>query len=181
MDVGNSDKWTKTPPCTWSAIPPPELRGEAFEDLSTNGGFFSFGILFSSNNKRTTSLQAINWLHYHSFDLWFFIDISSRHVEGKRLDKTVWNLLNFNTYVRNHVKVTMTIKYCFITTISSWKFKISLTNICSAEHERFHSQKDEETYGKFGSGTQAPELNHKLIVWTYISVKAALKFYRQSL
>ncbi|CAI8601891.1 unnamed protein product [Vicia faba] len=75
MEVGNSDKWTKTPPCTWSAIPPPELRGEAFEDLSTDGGFFSF-------------------------------DISSRHVEGSRLDKTVWNLLNFNIYVRNHVKST---------------------------------------------------------------------------
>ncbi|XP_073223615.1 actin-related protein 2/3 complex subunit 2B isoform X2 [Cicer arietinum] len=75
MDVGNSDKWTKAPPCTWSAIPPPELRGEAFEDLSTNGGFVSF-------------------------------DISSRHVEGNRLDKTVWNLLNFNAYVRYHVKST---------------------------------------------------------------------------
>jgi hypothetical protein len=50
VDVGNSDKWIKTPPCTWSAIPPPELRGEAFEDLNTNGGFVSFGILFCSNN-----------------------------------------------------------------------------------------------------------------------------------
>lgn len=59
MDVGNSDKWTKTPPCTWSAIPPPELRGEAFEDLSTNGGFFSFGILFSSKNYFPTSRKLI--------------------------------------------------------------------------------------------------------------------------
>jgi hypothetical protein len=50
VDVGNSDKWIKTPPCTWSAIPPPELRGEAFDDLNTNGGFVSFGILFFSNN-----------------------------------------------------------------------------------------------------------------------------------
>ncbi|XP_020226004.1 actin-related protein 2/3 complex subunit 2B [Cajanus cajan] len=75
VDVGSSDKLAKAPPCTWSAIPPPELRGEALEDLSTNGGFFTF-------------------------------DISSRHVEGNRLDKTVWNLLNFNTYVRYHVKST---------------------------------------------------------------------------
>ncbi|KHN48465.1 actin-related protein 2/3 complex subunit 2B isoform X1 [Glycine soja] len=75
VDVGSSDKWAKVPPCNWSAIPPPELRGEAFEDLSTNGGFFTF-------------------------------DISSRHVEGNRLDKTVWNLLNFNAYVRYHVKST---------------------------------------------------------------------------
>ncbi|KAG2403599.1 Actin-related protein [Vigna angularis] len=75
VDVGSSDKWAKVPPCSWSAIPPPELRGEAFEDLSTNGGFFTF-------------------------------DISSRHVEGNRLDKTVWSLLNFSTYVRYHVKST---------------------------------------------------------------------------
>ncbi|KAF1858801.1 hypothetical protein Lal_00013724 [Lupinus albus] len=75
VDVGSSDKWAKAPPCTWSAIPPPELRGETLEDLSTNGGFVTF-------------------------------DISSRHIEGKRLDKTVWNLLNFNAYVRYHVKST---------------------------------------------------------------------------
>lgn len=53
VDVGNSDKWAKVPPCNWSAIPPPELRGEAFEDLSTNGGFFIFGILLSYNNYPT--------------------------------------------------------------------------------------------------------------------------------
>ncbi|KAI4318152.1 hypothetical protein L6164_025956 [Bauhinia variegata] len=75
MDVASSETWTKAPACTWSPIPPPELVGEALEDLSTNGGFVSF-------------------------------DISSRHVEGKRLDKTVWNLLNFNAYVRYHVKIT---------------------------------------------------------------------------
>ncbi|MED6110987.1 hypothetical protein PIB30_048121 [Stylosanthes scabra] len=75
VDVGSLDKYTKAPPCSWSAIPPPELRGEAFEDLSTNGGFVSF-------------------------------DISAHHVDGKRLDKTVWNLLNFNAYVRFHVKTT---------------------------------------------------------------------------
>ncbi|KAK8557351.1 hypothetical protein V6N13_013625 [Hibiscus sabdariffa] len=42
MDVGSSGKWAKVPPCNWSPIPPPELRGEPFEDLSTNGGFVSF-------------------------------------------------------------------------------------------------------------------------------------------
>ncbi|KAL3582601.1 hypothetical protein D5086_016933 [Populus alba] len=75
MDVGSSEKWAKAPPCTWSPIPPPELRGEPLEDLSTNGGFVSF-------------------------------DISSRHVEGKKLDKTVWSLLNFYAYVKKHVKGT---------------------------------------------------------------------------
>ncbi|KAJ9182326.1 hypothetical protein P3X46_006330 [Hevea brasiliensis] len=63
------------PPCTWSPIPPPELRGEPLEDLSTNGGFVSF-------------------------------DISSRHVEGKKIDKTAWGLLNFYSYVKNHIKCT---------------------------------------------------------------------------
>ncbi|KAG7996601.1 hypothetical protein I3843_01G168800 [Carya illinoinensis] len=75
MDVGSSQEWAKAPPCIWSPIPPPELRGETFEDLSTNGGFVSF-------------------------------DIYSRHVEGERLDKTVWSLLNFYAYVKSHVKCT---------------------------------------------------------------------------
>ncbi|VVB07258.1 unnamed protein product [Arabis nemorensis] len=31
-------------------------------------------------------------------------DITSRHVEGRRLDQTVWNLLNFYAYVKYHIK-----------------------------------------------------------------------------
>ncbi|XP_021721855.1 actin-related protein 2/3 complex subunit 2B-like [Chenopodium quinoa] len=75
MDIGNSEAFAKAPPCTWSPIPPPELRGELMEDLSTNGGFVSF-------------------------------DIFSRHVDDKRLDSTVWNLLNFYTYVKSYIKST---------------------------------------------------------------------------
>ncbi|XP_057959696.1 actin-related protein 2/3 complex subunit 2B [Malania oleifera] len=75
MDVGRSEAGAKAPPCTWSPIPPPELRGEPFEDLSTNGGFVSF-------------------------------EISSRHIERKRLDKTVWSLLNFYACVKYHIKST---------------------------------------------------------------------------
>ncbi|PIA36272.1 hypothetical protein AQUCO_03400286v1 [Aquilegia coerulea] len=77
MDLGCLRKFAKAPPCTWSPIPPPELRGEPLEDLSTNGGFVSF-------------------------------DIFSRHIDGRgsKLDKTVWNLLNFYTYVKQHVKCT---------------------------------------------------------------------------
>ncbi|KAK2985210.1 hypothetical protein RJ640_010499, partial [Escallonia rubra] len=75
MDVGSSTALAKVPPCHWSPIPPPELRGELIEDLSTNGGFVSF-------------------------------EISSRHVEGKKLDKTVWGLLNFYSLVKYHVKCT---------------------------------------------------------------------------
>ncbi|KAJ4722780.1 Arp2/3 complex 34 kDa subunit [Melia azedarach] len=75
VDVGNSRKWAKVPQCCWAPIPPPELRGEPFEDLSTNGGFVTF-------------------------------DIYPHHIEGKRLDKTVWSLLNFYAYVKYHVKCT---------------------------------------------------------------------------
>ncbi|GKB11415.1 actin-related protein 2/3 complex subunit 2B isoform X1, partial [Tanacetum coccineum] len=75
VDVGSSGVCAKAPPCYWSPIPPPELRGEPLSDLSTNGGFVSF-------------------------------DIYSHHVEGKKLDKTVWNLLNFNALVKYHVKST---------------------------------------------------------------------------
>ncbi|KAK3414824.1 hypothetical protein EUGRSUZ_H00135 [Eucalyptus grandis] len=75
MDVGSSEAWAKVPLCAWSPIPPPELRGEQMEDLSTNGGFVSF-------------------------------DILPHHVKGKRLDKIVWNLLNFYAFVKYHVKCT---------------------------------------------------------------------------
>ncbi|XP_068653700.1 actin-related protein 2/3 complex subunit 2B [Aristolochia californica] len=75
MDVGSSTTWAKAPFCTWSPIPPPELRGEPFNDLSTNAGFVSF-------------------------------DILSQHVEGAKLDKTVWCLLNFPAYVKYHIKCT---------------------------------------------------------------------------
>ncbi|XP_077250817.1 actin-related protein C2B isoform X2 [Tasmannia lanceolata] len=75
VDAGCSAAMAKAPICTWSPIPPPELRGEHFNDLSTNGGFVSF-------------------------------DIFSRHVEGAKLDNTVWSLLNFYAYVKYHVKCT---------------------------------------------------------------------------
>ncbi|KAJ6911297.1 actin-related protein 2/3 complex subunit 2B-like isoform X1 [Populus alba x Populus x berolinensis] len=55
MDVGSSEKWAKAPPCTWSPIPPPELRGEPLEDLSTNGGFVSFGIPLLITEDETTN------------------------------------------------------------------------------------------------------------------------------
>ncbi|GAB2237523.1 hypothetical protein Droror1_Dr00015425 [Drosera rotundifolia] len=75
VDVGSSAALAKAPPCTWSPIPPPELRGQPAEDLSTNGGFVSF-------------------------------DILPHHISNKQLDKTLWNLLNFNAYVKSHVKCT---------------------------------------------------------------------------
>lgn len=47
MDIGSSNAFAKAPHCIWSPIPPSELRGEPIEDLSTNGGFVSFGISYT--------------------------------------------------------------------------------------------------------------------------------------
>ena len=44
QDVGNS--FARAPKCSWSPIPPPELRGENVQHLTTNGGFVSFGTFF---------------------------------------------------------------------------------------------------------------------------------------
>ncbi|RWV91289.1 hypothetical protein BHE74_00029755, partial [Ensete ventricosum] len=43
VDVSNLEAHSKAPRCTWSPIPPPELRGEPFQYLTTNGGFVSLG------------------------------------------------------------------------------------------------------------------------------------------
>ncbi|KZV55523.1 actin-related protein 2/3 complex subunit 2B-like [Dorcoceras hygrometricum] len=75
MDAANLGVCTKAPRCVWSPIPPPELRGESIEDLSTNVGFVS-------------------------------LEITSRHLEGQKLDRAVWNLLNFHAFVNYHVKST---------------------------------------------------------------------------
>ncbi|KAM0895391.1 hypothetical protein ACQ4PT_023856 [Festuca glaucescens] len=73
QDAGNS--YSKAPKCSWSAIPPPELRGESVHHLTTNGGFVSF-------------------------------DILERHVKRRRAAKTAWILLNFQSYVKYHIKCT---------------------------------------------------------------------------
>ncbi|KAJ8768349.1 hypothetical protein K2173_021502 [Erythroxylum novogranatense] len=98
MDVGSSAKWAKAPACTWSPIPPPELRGEPLEDLSTNGGFVSFAIAYNSPPPPILMLRLANLL--------WKSDISFHHVEGIKLDRTVWSLLNFYAYIKNHVKCT---------------------------------------------------------------------------
>ncbi|KAK1260780.1 Actin-related protein 2/3 complex subunit 2B [Acorus gramineus] len=75
VDVGYSASCAKAPPCTWSPIPPPELRGEYLQYLNTNGGFVSF-------------------------------DIFSCHVKGVRMEKTLWILLNFYSYLNYYLKST---------------------------------------------------------------------------
>lgn len=73
QDIRNS--FSRAPKCSWSPIPPPELRGEYVQHLTTNGGFVSF-------------------------------DLFSRHVKGKRAAKTASILLNFQSYIKYHIKCT---------------------------------------------------------------------------
>lgn len=40
-----------------------------------------------------------------SFNFVVIVDIILWYVEGKRLDKMVWNLLNFYVYVKYYIKV----------------------------------------------------------------------------
>uniref|UniRef100_A0A0D9W735 Arp2/3 complex 34 kDa subunit n=1 Tax=Leersia perrieri TaxID=77586 RepID=A0A0D9W735_9ORYZ len=75
-DLGSeSSSFSRAPRCSWSPIPPPELRGEYVHHLTTNGGFVSF-------------------------------DILARHVKGRRAARTAWILLNFQSYVKYHIKCT---------------------------------------------------------------------------
>lgn len=43
QELGGISLAKKAPTCSWSPIPPPELRGEHVHRLTTNGGFVSFG------------------------------------------------------------------------------------------------------------------------------------------
>ncbi|XP_052153222.1 actin-related protein 2/3 complex subunit 2B-like isoform X2 [Oryza glaberrima] len=74
QDLGSTSS-SRAPRCSWSPIPPPELRGEYVHHLTTNGGFVSF-------------------------------DILARHVKGRRAARTAWILLNFQSYVKYHIKCT---------------------------------------------------------------------------
>ncbi|KAF0922994.1 hypothetical protein E2562_002204 [Oryza meyeriana var. granulata] len=75
QELGSTSSFTRVPRCSWSPIPPPELRGEYVHHLTTNGGFVSF-------------------------------DILARHVKGGRAARTAWILLNFQSYVKYHIKCT---------------------------------------------------------------------------
>ncbi|KAL9327244.1 hypothetical protein ACSQ67_007889 [Phaseolus vulgaris] len=63
-----------TPHCSWSLTPPLEIKGIPSDALAANAGFVTFGCYFP------------------------------RHVEGQKLDRTVWNLSTFHAYVSYHVK-----------------------------------------------------------------------------
>ena len=57
----------------------------------------------------------------------------SRHIEGKKLDKTVWNLLNFNALVKYHVKVIL-------------KLDKTIWNLIFTVYKRLCATKDDEPF-----------------------------------
>ncbi|XP_065002151.1 actin-related protein 2/3 complex subunit 2B isoform X3 [Musa acuminata AAA Group] len=71
VDVSNLEAHYKAPRCTWSPIPPLELRGEPFQYLTTNGGFVSLEI-FSQHIRGTKAdntvwnlLTFVSYVKYH--------------------------------------------------------------------------------------------------------------------
>lgn len=88
-----------------------------------------------------------------------YADISSHHVEGKRVDKTVWSLLNFHAYVKYHVKVICLPSFPLL---QDFLLVIPGTLKCHAphiygrhnytEHQRFYSKKTEKAHGRSSSG-----------------------------
>ncbi|KAK6122791.1 hypothetical protein DH2020_043469 [Rehmannia glutinosa] len=92
MDVGNSEACPKAPHCTWSPIPPPELRGEPIEDLSTNCGFVSYYI--TSCGRQETRQDCVE-----PTELLYICEIS---FEGKQSSEAInyWTLSHLEANLR---------------------------------------------------------------------------------
>lgn len=88
------------PSCMWSAAPPLELKGAPPETLTANAGFVTFG-----QDKIKFNFLLRLCIHISNMHLSIYAVVFPRHVEGKKLDKTVWSLLTFHAYVSYHVKV----------------------------------------------------------------------------
>ncbi|OAY69154.1 Actin-related protein 2/3 complex subunit 2A [Ananas comosus] len=87
------------PSCMWSAAPPLELKGAPPETLTANAGFVTFG-----QDKIKFNFLLRLCIHISNMHLSIYAVVFPRHVEGKKLDKTVWSLLTFHAYVSYHVK-----------------------------------------------------------------------------
>ena len=108
MEARRTPALNNAPSCMWSPAPPLELRGMNADALNANAGFVTFGNVYSHHRfscyfkisicVRKKRYQFVSW-HL------FMAVVSPRHVEGKKLDKTVWSLLTFHAYVSYHVKV----------------------------------------------------------------------------
>ena len=81
--------------------------------------------------------------------------IFPRHVEGKKLDRTVWNLSTFHAYVSYHVKVRflqIAPTFYFVTCSSFTYFGMS-------NNKHRHTLTEKITYFSFMHNTQSPCCN----------------------
>ncbi|KAK3023735.1 hypothetical protein RJ639_044400, partial [Escallonia herrerae] len=99
VEARRSAGLNSAPPCSWSPSPPLELKGAPLEALSANAGFVTFG-------NACVCRLFIHFLPFTQLLIKRTINavIFPRHVEGKKLDRTVWSLSTFHAYVSYHVK-----------------------------------------------------------------------------
>ncbi|XP_054819455.1 actin-related protein 2/3 complex subunit 2A-like isoform X2 [Prosopis cineraria] len=89
------------PPCSWSLSPPSELKEAPAHALSANAGFVTFGSYFEKYFCLFIYVIHLLLSPQYVFDS---AVILPRHVQGQKLDRTVWNLSTFHAYVSYHVK-----------------------------------------------------------------------------
>ncbi|XP_031391254.1 actin-related protein 2/3 complex subunit 2B-like [Punica granatum] len=159
MDVGSSEEWAKAPPCTWSPIPPAELRGEPLEDLSTNCGFVSFDI--TSHHVKGKRLDKIVWslLNFHAF-VKYHVKCTRGFTQRrmrKRLNSLVKVINQYHTFKYNYL-----VSDCYPDVLCSF-FKLQILHSEGPEEEREH---EEEPKGcgcmsSFASTSRAKNLKRR--------------------
>jgi actin related protein 2/3 complex subunit 2 len=100
MEARRTAGLNNVPSCLWSSSPPLELKGAPGEALLANAGFVTFG-----NVEKWIELVFPSLSHHNKLQSSIDAVIFPRHVEGKKLDRTVWSLSTFHAYVSYHVKV----------------------------------------------------------------------------
>lgn len=133
MEARRTAGLNNAPPCLWSPTPPLELKGAPTDALSANAGFVSFG--------NVTRIDRVCYLHFHSHHNKLcrtenIAVIFPRHVEGKKLDRTVWNLSTFHAYVSYHVKVRFLFQYIIfhVTLFHVLTLKCEIARVHSASY-----------------------------------------------
>lgn len=101
MEARRTAGLNSAPPCSWSLSPPSELKEAPAHALSANAGFVTFGLCLKTH---IFSYLFICCCH-HYYSVFISAVIFPRHVEGQKLDRTVWSLSTFHAYVSYHVKV----------------------------------------------------------------------------
>ncbi|CAL9051696.1 unnamed protein product [Musa banksii] len=121
VDVSNLEAHYKAPRCTWSPIPPLELRGEPFQYLTTNGGFVSLEI-FSQHIRGTKAdntvwnlLTFISYVKYHvkvirSARIRGDEDVKKHQIGGHKNVKKLMNFSRSKMFKKRYTIITNKIK-----------------------------------------------------------------------